>query len=109
MLASFQQHLLARLCEGRCGHPVVRHQSTQALSSLQVQKQARQSLEDAHAVLMAEAAELKRQLATADAAALLAQQQAADNESFACIRDSLSNQVRGLAVAPYSAVVLVCH
>ena len=66
----------------------------QAFSHLQGREESRQRLEDAHAVLAAQASELKRQLATADAAALLAQQQAADNESFACIRESLSNQVR---------------
>ena len=48
-----------------------------------------------------EAAELNGRLATAEAAALLARQQAADNESFGCIRESLSNQVSA-AKAPCS-------
>ena len=53
-----------------------------------------QGQEEAHAALRAEAAVLSQRLATAEAAALLARQQAADNESFSCIRESLSNQVR---------------
>jgi len=60
---------------------------------LQASEEARRAQADAHSALLAEAAELSSRLATAEAAALLARQRAADNESFSCIRESLSNQV----------------
>ena len=54
---------------------------------------------DAHAALLAEASQLNKRLSTAESASLLARQQAADNESFSCIRESLSNQVGAAARA----------
>ena len=64
---------------------------------MQASEECRRAQADAHSALLAEAAELNGQLATAEAAALLARQQAADNQSFSCIRESLSNQVSALS------------
>ncbi len=67
---------------------------------LQASEDARRAQADAHSALLAEAAERNGRLATAEAAALLARQQAADNESFSCIRESLSNQVSAPTYPP---------